>query len=201
MTSYRCAMLIGAVLLGVFAILGGPAAGLAQGGWAQVADDYAQEQPEDNPAWEEYAFTLDYVDGSGQLSFAEIARGGQPFVLFFWLSDCPLCHLQLPYVQQLKNMVEEHELALRVVAINVDHDPRECRRYVEEKEPTFELLIDPRVRHTDEAFNVGDLGCPLTYVFDERGEFVDYLTGFRSRLPLSVLKMLEIEVPAELRLE
>lgn len=187
-------LLLTGVVLGVLAL---PAA--AQTEWEEVADEYAQEQQPDNPAWEEYAFDLEYVDGVGELSFVDIARQEQPFVVFFWLTDCPLCHLQLPYVQQLHNVVSDNELGVRVVSINVDHDPRECRRYIEEKEPTFELLIDPRARATNEAYHVGDLGCPLTYVFDERGELVDYLTGFRSRLPTSVLEMLDIELPPELR--
>ena len=78
----------------------------AQSDWQDAADEHAEqieEQTEtgegDNPAWEQYAFTLDGISFDGELSFVDLARDEIPFVIFFWITDCPLCHLQLPQVQ------------------------------------------------------------------------------------------------------
>jgi thiol-disulfide isomerase/thioredoxin len=177
----------------VFA-LGGSAA--AQDSWQEVVDQSAQET-EDNPAWEQYAFSLESLSDDSEVSFVELAREGKPFVLIFWLMDCPLCHLQMPLVQQLQETVDRHSLDLRVVAVNLDHSGKEAKEFYEEKGMTFDLLHDPRARYTDEAFHISDLGCPLVYVFDDKGELVDYLTGYRAQLQKTVFKLLDISVPDE----
>lgn len=175
----------------------------AQDSWQEVADERTEESSadQDNPAWEQYAFTLDSLSGDAAVSFADLAREERPFILFFWLVDCPLCHLQLPLVQQLQETIDRYDLDLRIVAINVDHSGDEASEFYENKGMTFELLHDPRVRYTDEAYHVSDLGCPLTYVFDSNGELVDYLTGYRAQLEKAVLLMLDISIPGETRIK
>jgi cytochrome oxidase Cu insertion factor (SCO1/SenC/PrrC family) len=148
-----------------------------------------------NPAWEEYAFDLPYADDSGRLTFEELAKSGQPFILVWWLTDCPLCNLELPYVEQLKKQSDEYGLGVRVISICVDDDKDTCLDYMQEKGMTFEVLFDQHARRTDDSYSVSDLGTPLTYVFDSNGEFVDYLTGFRSEYAKSIYKMLGITPP------
>ena len=150
---------------------------------------------------EEYAFDLPLIDHSANLSFSELAESGQPFVLFWWLTDCPLCHLQLPYVQQLQDQIDELELDLRVVTICVDEDPDDSADYLRENEITLTVLFDPRARRTDRNYQVKELGCPLTYVFDSGGDFVDYIKGFRSNIAKSVFELLEIELPTQHKLK
>jgi len=186
------------MLVLVLASLYGWTTVFAQSDWQEAADEHAEQVadeavPEDNPEWDKYAFELDYIDGSGVLTFADIAREGQPFILFFWLTDCPLCHLQLPQVQLLQDTVSEEDIALRIVAINVDFGDKEALDFYTDKEMTFELLHDSRARATDEAYHLNDLGCPLIYVFNENGEFVDYLTGYRAQLEKTVFNMLDIK--------
>ena len=175
----------------------------AQSDWQDVADEHAeqvedaQQSAEDNPAWKQYAFTLDRLSAEGELSFVDLARDEVPFVIFFWITECPLCHLQLPLVQQLQDTIDQYSLDLRVVAINLDPVDKDARQFYEEKGATFELLFDSRARYTDEAYHLNELGCPLTYVFDSNGELVDYLTGYRAQLETAVLRMLEIEIPGQ----
>jgi peroxiredoxin len=152
---------------------------------------------DEHPSWEKYAFELPYATQDGELKFEELAKGGKPFVIFFWLSDCPVCHLQMPYVQQLQNLIENGTVDLRLVAISIDDDDRECTKFIEDKDLTFEVLLDRHARHTNDEYKVEDLGTPLTYVFDKDGEFVDYLTGFRNSFAKSVLKLLDIQFPAK----
>jgi cytochrome oxidase Cu insertion factor (SCO1/SenC/PrrC family) len=196
------------LVVGVAAILVSSAVNsipaLAQSDWQDVADEHAEQiadeasqEAEDNPAWEQYAFTLERLSADGELSFIDLARDGIPFVLFFWISDCPLCHLQLPQVQQLQETIDDQMLDLRLVAINLDPNATAARLFYEEKGATFELLFDPRARYTDEAYHLNELGCPLTYVFDSNGELVDYMTGYRAQLETAVLRMLDIEIPGQ----
>ena len=196
-------MIVGLLaLLLCSAAFAGPA--IAQSDWQDVADEHAEQVADeseqlaqDNPAWEQYAFTLERLSADGELSFVDLASGGVPFVIFFWITDCPLCHLQLPLVQQFQDTIDTHTLDLRVVAINLDPSDKDALLFYEEKGATFELLFDPRARYTDEAFHLNELGCPLTYVFDGNGELVDYLTGYRAQLETTVLKMLDIEIPGQ----
>jgi peroxiredoxin len=175
----------------------------AQDSWQDVADERDADQAEadqavaDNPAWDQYAFTLESLSGSDETSFVDLARSGHPFILVYWLMDCPLCHLQLPQVQQLQETIERNELDVRVVAVNLDHSATEASEFFEEQDMSFELLHDSRARHTDEAFHISELGCPLTYVFDSEGELVDYLTGYRAQLEKNVFTLLDIALSDE----
>lgn len=174
---------------------------MAAGAFQPAQADWTGQKAKaaDNPEWDKYAFDLPYADGSGRLSFKDLASSGQPFVVVWWLTDCPVCHLQLPYVEQLKQQVDDHGIDLRVVSICVDEAENECLDYVEDKGISFEVLFDQHARKTDSKYHVEDLGTPLTYVFDGGGEFVDYLTGFRSEYAKSVYKLLKITPPQQSR--
>ncbi len=146
-----------------------------------------------------YDFSLPYLEGEGTLSFKELAESDKPFVLIWWLSECPVCHLQLPYVQKLEKLVEDGKADVRIISINIDQGEDECRAYVKEKGVSFEVLHDDRCRRTDSQFRVQEMGTPVTYVFKPGGELVDYMSGWTSEFPSKVLKMLDLPVPDEAR--
>jgi thiol-disulfide isomerase/thioredoxin len=154
---------------------------------------------EDNPAWEKYDFELSYADGTDKVSFKDLARSGEPFVLVWWLTECPICHLQMPYVQKLQSMVEKDQVNLKVVSICIDEDNKDCLKYVKEKKISFPVLLDQRARRTDKAFKIRDLGTPSTYVFKGGGILVDSISGFKNSYPDTVLKMLGIASPEKSR--
>lgn len=162
--------------------------------WTEHSDPLVPAIPDD-PAWEKYAFDLPFVSGEGKLTFHELARSGEPFVLYWWLTDCPMCHLQMPYVQQLYNQSQDGKLGIRVVSICIDSDKRDCLPYIEDKKLKFEVLFDGRARRTDEKFQVGELGTPLAYVFDAGGVPVGKLSGFTSTFAKDVLELLKIDAP------
>lgn len=147
---------------------------------------------------DKYAFTLDKLDGSGQLSFAELADSGKPFIIVWWLSECPVCHLQLPYVEQLQKLSEDGETDLRIVSINLDQNTEDGLKYAKDKGISFEVLSDPRGRFTDKLYHIKDLGTPVTYVFKAGGELVDYMSGFKSGYAKAVLTLLGEDIPADL---
>ncbi len=164
--------------------------------WQRTASGRnAEAEKTANPEWEKYAFELPVINGSEKVTFEELAGGGQSLIIFFWLADCPLCHLQMPYVEQLKQQVEEYGLNMRVVGINVDQRESDAEDYIAEKQPSFEMLFDGNARRTGTPFNVDELGCPLVYVFDDEGNYVDYISGFNSNLSKTVFNLLSIAVP------
>lgn len=150
-------------------------------------------------AADKYAFELPYINGKGKLSFAELADSGKPFLVFFWRTDCPLCHMQMPYVQQLQRLIEDGKADLRIVSICVDDTTGDALGFIEEKGLTFEVLHDGHGRRMEDKYHPQDIGLPLTYAFKKGGEYVDYLTGFRSGYAKAVLQLLDIPLPDELK--
>lgn len=164
----------------------------ARADWADRSDPL-NPVVKDDPDWDQYAFDLPFANQDGELTFKDLARSDEPFVLFWWLTDCPLCHLQLPYVQQLYNESNKRDLGLRVVSICIDSDKRDCLQYIEDKGIKFDVLFDGRARHTDKEYKVADNGTPLAYVFAAGGKPAGKLSGFTSTFSSDVLKMLDID--------
>lgn len=171
-------------------LLGGP--GFASAEWTDHADPL-QPAVEDDPAWDKYAFELPFISGEERLTFHELARSGEPFVLYWWLTDCPMCHLQMPYVQQLYNESQKRGLGLRVVSICIDSDKRDCQEYIEDKGIKFDVLFDGRSRRTDSQYDVRENGTPLAYVFEGGGAPAGKLSGYTSSFAREVLELLGIE--------
>jgi cytochrome oxidase Cu insertion factor (SCO1/SenC/PrrC family) len=141
---------------------------------------------------DKYGFELNYADGSGKVSFKDLAESGHPFILVWWLSDCPVCHMQLPYVQQLQKQITDNKLDLRIVSICIDDDTKDCLKYVKDKGITFDVLTDPHARATDSKYRVKDFGTPVTYVFKAGGVFAQSLSGFKQQYSRAVLSQLGI---------
>jgi thiol-disulfide isomerase/thioredoxin len=151
----------------------------------------------DNPSWDKYAFSLRQAEGNGNVRFVDLARAGKPFVLVWWLSDCPVCNMQMPYVQQLARLGEDKSVDVQVVGINIDTEDRDCTRYLNDKKLCFETLRDPRGRLTDGKYGVRDEGTPMVYVFKAGGEYAGKLSGYTKNFPARVLGMLGIEMPEQ----
>jgi thiol-disulfide isomerase/thioredoxin len=187
------------ILLAALLAVGLSAPGYAQGEsiWERTAQERggAKAEIEPHPDWDTYGFDLPVLEGSGRLSFEELATDGQPFVVFFWLADCPLCHLQMPYIERLKRDTEEAGVPLRIVGINVDMRKSEAEAYLAEHELGFTMLFDGNANRTDRAYEVSEVGCPSTFVFDGQGRYVDYIEGFKSNVGTAVLDMLGLKLP------
>lgn len=181
--------------IGLTLLLLGLMAAPALADWTDYADPI-EPVIEDDPAWDKYAFDLPYAVEDGKLSFVELARSGDPFVLYWWLTDCSMCHLQMPYMQQLHNQAADKEIPLRVVSICVDSDSRDCVSYVEDKKIKFDVLFDGHSRKTDKAFGVREEGTPLVYVFKGGGVLAGKTSGFSSNIADKVYEMLEIDPDA-----
>lgn len=185
------------VAAGLLLALSAPGHAQGESIWERTAEERgeAKEEVQRHPDWDTYGFDLPVLEGSGRLSFEQLATDGQPFVVFFWLADCPLCHLQMPYIERLKRDTEEAGVPLRIVGINVDMRQREAEAYLAEHELGFTMLFDGNANRTDRAYEVSEVGCPSTFVFDEQGRFVDCIEGFKSNIGTAVLDILELKLP------
>lgn len=188
--------LVRAALLGALAIGAAlqPASADWQS-WANERDDSRVEVSEE--VLKKYDWTLEFADGSGKLSFKELAESGTPFVLVWWMSECPVCHMQLPYVQKLQKEIVENKLDVRVVSICIDQDESGALKYMREKGISFDVLIDPRGRRTDQKYRVKDQGTPVTYVFNAGGKLETSMSGFKQQYSRAVLGPLGITVPGK----
>jgi thiol-disulfide isomerase/thioredoxin len=150
---------------------------------------------EDQESWKKYSFALPYADGTGNLRFVDLARSGRPFVLVWWLSDCPVCNMEMPYVQQLARMGDDKKVDVWVVGINMDDTDNTCNRFIKDKKIVFNIVRDPHGRKTDDKYGVRNEGTPMTYIFKPGGEYVGKLSGYTKNFPARVLDMLDIPVP------
>jgi peroxiredoxin len=163
--------------------------------WAKERDDSRIEVSEE--ILKKYDWTLEFVDGSGKLSFKDLAESGKSFVLVWWMADCPVCHMQLPYVQKLHKEIIENKLDVRVVSICIDQDESAAMKYMREKAIGFDVLIDPRGRRTDQKYRIKDQGTPVTYVFSKGGKLETSMSGFKQQYSNLVFSSLGIKVPGK----
>ena len=184
------------ILAAIWLVSAGSAA-LAQSDWKDYVEDPGtrDESVEDNPEWEKYDFELSLAGSDETMSFREIARKGEPFVIVWWLTNCPMCHLQMPFVQKLFRNTQEAGVEFGVYGICIDSHREEGLKYIDEHSIAFDILIDERARRTREFYRVDELGTPLAYIFNEKGILVDKIEGYRNNFGSAVLKMLEIELP------
>jgi cytochrome oxidase Cu insertion factor (SCO1/SenC/PrrC family) len=180
----------------VLCTLGLPAAQASWEDWASQRNADSRT-PVSQEILDKYGFELDYADGSGKVSFKDLAESGHAFILVWWLSDCPVCHMQLPYVQQLQKQITDNKLDVRIVSICIDDDTKACLKYVNDKGITFDVLSDPHARRTDSKYRVKDFGTPVTYIFKPGGVYMQYLTGFKQQYSRAVLSQLGITLPAD----
>ena len=155
------------------------------------------EPAQPNSEWDYYAFELNYIRDAGSLSFRELAESGKPFVLVWWLTDCQLCRMQMPYVQALYNSIEDNELDVYLVSINVDDRERDVRSYIAESGLSIPVLYDMHGRKTGKTYSLRELGTPLTYVFGSGGELIDTMSGYKAGYVKAVLDLLDIKLPEE----
>lgn len=153
---------------------------------------------EEKESWKKYSFNLKLADGSGNVTFDDLARSGHAFVLVWWLSDCPVCHMQMPYVQQLARLGDDKNVDVKVVGINIDDTDRDCNDYIREKKLNFNVLRDPHGRGTDNHYGIRNEGTPMTYVFKSGGDFAGKLSGYTKNYPSKVLGMLGIKMPEQM---
>jgi peroxiredoxin len=85
------------------------------------------------------AFSLPTVDGTGELSLADLR--GRVVLVNFWATWCKPCEDEMPAMERLYQRLAASGFEL--VAISVDEDPEAVRRFRDRFGLSFPILMDP----------------------------------------------------------
>jgi len=116
-------------------------------------------------------FTLQSLEG-GTVTLSSYRRKG-PVVLAFWASWCGPCQMEMPLLESFYR--ENHSRGVELLAISIDFDTKAARRYAEEHQLPFPVLLD---EHNVVADNYQAEGIPLLYVVDPSGKLRYSHSGF-----------------------
>ncbi|MBA2631389.1 MAG: redoxin domain-containing protein [Chloroflexi bacterium] len=144
-----------------------PAEGLTLTGEALLKDEaaergLAERDPAPGLSDRPSGPTLALVDLDGQPADLSEYRG-RPVWIVFWATYCHACQLEEP---DLRRAFVEYSDKLTIVAIDIGEDRRDVRRYVDERDLPWTVLID-----TDgTALNAyGAIGTPTHYFVNGGG--------------------------------
>lgn len=116
-------------------------------------------------------FTLNTLDGE---EISSDSLRGKVIYLDFWASWCGPCKVSFPDMRDLQS--EFGEDVLQVIAISVDNNPDDARRFVERFEPNFIILSDPEGAIAD-RFSIPTM--PTSYLIDHHGNIRHMHKGYR----------------------
>ncbi|MFN0094203.1 MAG: TlpA family protein disulfide reductase [Dehalococcoidia bacterium] len=133
-------------------------------------------------------FRLPTLDG-GAVTLTDYR--GKWIVLNFWASWCGPCRGETPDLQHLWERAGGPNLV--VVGVNQQETPDAVRRFVDELQPAYPILLD-RTGDVSEAFAVGS-GLPVTMLIDPSGVLVRVYPG---RITAGELEAIETDYLAAL---
>lgn len=99
---------------------------------------------------------------------------GQVVFLNFWATWCVPCKKEMPAMERVHQALQGQPF--RMLAVNLQEGPEAIRRFVDEMELTFDIVLDPAGEITRE-YGVNNL--PLTYLIDKQGMIVARALGER----------------------
>ncbi|MEZ5336658.1 MAG: TlpA disulfide reductase family protein [bacterium] len=145
-----------------------------------------------------YEFDLKAVGGKEHMTFKELADSGRPFLLFFWISECPHCKRQLPFVELMHRNMQQYDLGVDVITINADKIEEQALATIRERGIQAPVLWDPDVAQTEFTMDMREKGTPRIWIFKPGGELVEDFGSFNSNLMVYALDKLGVELPKEL---
>ena len=115
---------------------------------------------------------------------------GKVVYLDYWASWCVPCRYSFPWMSEMQSRYSGKGLV--IVAVNLDRDLAEARRFLAQYPPGFTVAYDPEGR-TAKALALK--GMPTSFLIDRRGEIVAMHIGFREadrgRLEAQIRALLE----------
>lgn len=110
-------------------------------------------------------FVLETVDG-GRLRLSDLR--GKPLLVNFWASWCTPCRKEMPEI--VRAYGERHGSGLEVVAVDLQENDDEVRRFADEFGMAFPVVID-RTGGVGDAWRIGGpiQGIPSSYFVDGEG--------------------------------
>ncbi|GEM_PF-6617561 len=119
-----------------------------------------------------------------KIRLSEFARGYYTAVVFF-SSTCPLAELELPAVEEFYLSIPERgrldgkrRIPARIIGVAIDAlGERELIPYVEERNFSFPIVLDPLGVRTGKTYKLEELGIPLIVLYRPDGTLVGIFRG------------------------
>lgn len=102
------------------------------------------------------------------------AMRGRVVYLDFWASWCKPCRKSFPWMNALQ--AKYRDKGLQIVAVNVDSDPEQVKRFLEKYPADFIVAYDPDGKLASQ-YQVK--GMPSSYLIDQQGNIHASHIGFR----------------------
>jgi len=113
-----------------------------------------------------------YTTDQGPLRLASLR--GKVVYLDYWASWCAPCRQSFPWMNEMQARYGEKGLV--VIAVNVDQDAGEARRFLASYPARFTVAFDP---DGSTARALALKGMPSSFLIDRLGEIVSSHVGFR----------------------
>lgn len=109
----------------------------------------------------------------GRLALSQLR--GKVVYLDFWASWCIPCRKSMPWMNTLHARYKQDGLV--ILAVNVDKDQAEAKRFIDELKPQFTIGYDPQ----GEVASLYQLkGMPSSFIIDRAGRLHAIHVGFRT---------------------
>jgi peroxiredoxin len=102
---------------------------------------------------------------------------GEVVLINFWASWCGPCRQEMPLLDELHNRYKA--LGFTVLGVNVEEDPRQARRLLEDMAVSFPVLFDDR-SVVSKAYDV--IAMPSTVLVDRNGQMRYLHKGYKPGL-------------------
>lgn len=101
--------------------------------------------------------------------------GRQPTLIHFWSISCRLCKLEMPYMNNFRNLYKDrlNMIAVHMPRVEEDRDMIEITRVAAENDMTQPIFVDGNLQLT-EAFD--NEFVPAYYLFDKDGRLRHFQT-------------------------
>ncbi|MCB1220685.1 MAG: TlpA family protein disulfide reductase [Planctomycetales bacterium] len=164
-------------------------------GWSGSAFAQGKDGKDAKPSYE---FDLKEVGGKEHVTFKELADSGRPFLLFFWISECPHCKRQLPFVELMYRNMQKYDVGVDIYTINADKVEEQAEATILERGLQAPVLWDPDVKQTEISMDMREKGTPRVWIFKPGGELVEDFGSFNSNLMVYALDKMGVELPKDL---
>jgi thiol-disulfide isomerase/thioredoxin len=104
---------------------------------------------------------------------------GKPVLVNFWATWCAPCREQMPKIQDVARAYADKGLV--VLAVNMGEAPDVAKKYIEEKQYTFRVLLD-RDKSLSNRFTVSSI--PVLFLIDREGNIRAHHVGYSTGLDL-----------------